>query len=370
MNHHKNWLVSIILLNCNGKQFNCNCIDSILKQTYKNYEIIFVNNMSTDWSLEEIQENYKNEINKWIIKIVLNSSNTWFTWWNNLWVKNSSKDSEYICLLNNDTTVWEDWIENLVKSIQTDEKLWAVHSVILEWDIKKLKNQIFDEKQWFINNIYSWIGSFKKITDDEFKNNLCYTTWVHGCCMLYKKNIVEDPFEDYYFIYHEDTYFSHRLLSLWYKLWMCLNSFVNHHGSWTCWKVSLIKQFRIRRNETINYLVFMPYVIGIIYLPLLILNKVFSIICWNIILNFKAEVKAIVWIFNNFWLIKKTHKLINDNRQISFFEFISNFSPLFIPWKTNKDIFFLPKILIKSIINLPVMAYYYLFYVVIYLFYR
>lgn len=62
--------VSIILLNYNGKQFNKHCIDSLLVQSYTNFEIIFVNNRSDDGSCEEVENLYSSAITAKKITIV------------------------------------------------------------------------------------------------------------------------------------------------------------------------------------------------------------------------------------------------------------------------------------------------------------
>ena len=209
--------------------------------------------MSTDWSLEEVQQLYKKEIDNWIIKIVLNSSNTWFTGWNNLWAKNSSKNSKYICLLNNDTTVSKDWLKNLVDWIESDKNLWGIWSVILNKWREKLENSlIFEKKQSIRLNMY-WLFWFKNISDLEFKNNLFYTNFISWCCFLYKKDLFEVPFEEYYFIYNEDTFLSWRIINKWYKLWLCLNSFVNHYGGWTTTSKSILKRNLYLNNQLTLY---------------------------------------------------------------------------------------------------------------------
>ena len=68
--------VSIILLNYNGIKFNIPCINSILKQSYQNFEIIFVDNVSTDKSLEEVKKTYQKEVQSKKIIIVENIKNT------------------------------------------------------------------------------------------------------------------------------------------------------------------------------------------------------------------------------------------------------------------------------------------------------
>jgi glycosyltransferase involved in cell wall biosynthesis len=54
--------ISILLLNYNGKKFNQFCIASILTQTYQHFEIFFIDNASTDGSVEEVEQKFKKEI--------------------------------------------------------------------------------------------------------------------------------------------------------------------------------------------------------------------------------------------------------------------------------------------------------------------
>ncbi|RLF05393.1 MAG: glycosyltransferase family 2 protein, partial [Thermoprotei archaeon] len=49
---------SVIILSYNGEKYLKNCIDSLRKQTYKNFEIIVVDNLSKDNSVKIIEENY------------------------------------------------------------------------------------------------------------------------------------------------------------------------------------------------------------------------------------------------------------------------------------------------------------------------
>lgn len=124
--------VSIILLNYLGKDLNRGCIDSLLQQTYTNYEIVFVDNKSPDGSLEEVEHIYQKIIKSGKMKIIKNPENYVFAKGNNIWVTHTSKDSEYICLLNNDVTVPANWLEELIKGIESDKWLWAVSSLILD----------------------------------------------------------------------------------------------------------------------------------------------------------------------------------------------------------------------------------------------
>ena len=102
-----NDLISIIIVNYNGKKWLQKCLDSLLCQTYNNFEIIFVDNGSSDDSVEFVNNNYKDER----IKIIKSDKNLGFAGGNNLGIDNSK--GEYILLLNNDTWVEFDFLEKL-----------------------------------------------------------------------------------------------------------------------------------------------------------------------------------------------------------------------------------------------------------------
>jgi len=65
----ENPLVSVIVLNYNAGELLLNCIESVKKSTYKNLEIIVVDNISTDKSQETCKEKYPD------IKLIQNNEN-------------------------------------------------------------------------------------------------------------------------------------------------------------------------------------------------------------------------------------------------------------------------------------------------------
>lgn len=249
--------VSIILLNYNWERFNIDCIDSILDQWYKNFEIIFVDNNSQDNSLLHVKNHYKHIIEKWLIKIIENKKNYWFAEWNNIWYLASSPDAEYVCLLNNDTVVDKDWLTELFNWLLADGRLWGVWSLVLDkWYEDALKETIFKKKQMGINN-YIMEPVFRSITDEEIQKWILYTTWLWWCSYLFKKNIVNKPFPSFFFGYWEDTYLSFRILLRWYTLALCTKSIVYHFWSASFWKKTTIaKSFHWVKNQLSNILIF------------------------------------------------------------------------------------------------------------------
>ena len=87
--------VSVILLNFNGKSYLKGCLDSLKRQTYREVDVIFVDNASTDGSVEYVKQNFP-----WV-RVIANSNNVGFAEGNKIGVKYRM----VICFLNCDTEV-------------------------------------------------------------------------------------------------------------------------------------------------------------------------------------------------------------------------------------------------------------------------
>ena len=115
---------AIVIVNWNGKKFLRNCLDSVYKQTYKNFQLYFVDNGSIDGSSEFVKRNYPKTI------IIQLDKNYGFAKPNNIAIKEAFKDKliEYIVCLNNDTIVDNNWLKELIKTTQKDKRIGAVSS--------------------------------------------------------------------------------------------------------------------------------------------------------------------------------------------------------------------------------------------------
>ena len=321
------WFISIILLNYNGEKFNKPCIDSILLQDYQDFEIVFVDNASSDGSLEEVKNIYHKEIQNKKIIVIKNEVNTWFAWGNNLGVHHASKNSEYICLLNNDTTVPKNRLRELVKSIESDKHLWAVGSIILDrWHEDQIRKQIFHERYIYTSSIF-WENILQHFSKKEYENNLAYSSVLSWCCFMYRKNIIENPFPDYYFAYAEDVYLSRYILKLWYRLAYSLNSFVHHYGSGSFGKTtSPLKLFHGNKNQIINFLIFYSIKDIILLFPLFIIREISHLFLswwWKRLI---AKIKAWKRICKHRKEIRESKQIIKSITKITEKKFISQLS--------------------------------------------
>lgn len=127
-------LISVVVVNFNGERFIKNCLDSLLKTDYPNFEIIVVDNNSVDKSVE-ILDGFRDNPE---IKIVLLDYNLHFAGGNNVGATVSK--GKYVVFLNNDTEVDQNWLSELAKVFQVDENVSAVQCLLLGFDRKSINN--------------------------------------------------------------------------------------------------------------------------------------------------------------------------------------------------------------------------------------
>ncbi len=122
-------LASVIIPNWNGKNLLEDCLNSLGGQTIKEFEIILVDNASTDRSLEFVAKKFPH------VRIVKLEKNFGFAKAINEGVKASV--AKYVIFLNNDTKVDKDWLKNLINCAKRHPEVISVNSKLLNYYDRK-----------------------------------------------------------------------------------------------------------------------------------------------------------------------------------------------------------------------------------------
>jgi len=122
-------LVAVIVLNHNGAAYVERCLNSIFLNHYSNFEVIFVDNNSSDGSVELASRLFNSNPHFIIIR---NSENLGFSVGNNIGFKRTK--AKYVIVLNNDTEVAENFIDTLVNVAESDETIGSVGCKIVQQD--------------------------------------------------------------------------------------------------------------------------------------------------------------------------------------------------------------------------------------------
>ena len=222
----KSPLVFIILLNYNGESDTLECLESLRLSDYSNYKIILVDNGSDDADafLEKIRKDFSN------VKTIALETNTGFSGGNNAGIRYALKESaDYVCLLNNDTTVAPDFLSRLVEAGESDKAIGIVGAKIYFSGSNRI---------WYNGATFSWFGGGNH-RDEHTGDKIRPTDYVTGCVLLIKAGVVNhigllyEPF----FLYYEDVDWSLRVRKAGYKLAIANASHVWHKVSQTTKKL-------------------------------------------------------------------------------------------------------------------------------------
>ena len=108
-------LISIIVPIYNVEKYLRQCLDSILNQTYQNFECIMVNDGSTD-SSQQIAEEYLTDSRFRLI----NQSNKGLSGARNMGISHIREESTFISFIDSDDYVYPNFLETLVEYIEED----------------------------------------------------------------------------------------------------------------------------------------------------------------------------------------------------------------------------------------------------------
>jgi len=226
--------LAIILVNWNSYQLTNDTLQSLYQTSYQDYDIICVDNASTDDSLSQLKTNHADII------LLTCDQNTGFTGGNNKGMQYAlAHGYVYTLLLNNDVAVESDFLEPLVQALDANENLGAVQPLIyfhhdrtLIWNAGSRYNKFF--------GVTKTIGYNKKDNDqkERYQNQgdtkatqpIQNIAWITGCAFMVKNEVLKkvgllyEPF----FIYYEDVDLSFRIKNAGYDLGYTPASVIYH----------------------------------------------------------------------------------------------------------------------------------------------
>lgn len=240
-------MISIIILNWNGKHHLCDCLTSVLKQTHTDFEVIVVDNGSNDGSQEIISVNFHS------VNLICLDRNYGFCKGNNIGIE--AARGEYIVLLNNDTVVEPDWLQQLHDCMLSDPDIGFCASGLLTYADKNLLDAAGDG--------FSICGAGYKRGYLEEAAGYKKEEYVFGACAgaaMYKKEMLDKIglLDEDFFVAYEDSDLSFRAQLAGYKCKYAPKAVVYHKVNSTLGKLSDSYVFYGHRNVEYAYFKNMP----------------------------------------------------------------------------------------------------------------
>ncbi|MHA1380646.1 MAG: glycosyltransferase family 2 protein [Candidatus Helarchaeota archaeon] len=209
--------VSIIILNWNGLNDTLDCLESLNKITYKNFNIILVDNGSIRNEAKIIQNKYPS------IKVIRNNSNEGFCKGNNTAAKLVLEDNvDYLLFLNNDTTVEPNFLTEMIKYVESNKEVGIAGPLILNY---YQRNKVYSSGGKLNTTLFN-CKEFKTFPK-KVNHNI---NFISGCAFLIKRNVIEKIglWDEDYFGYWEETDYCLRAIKKGYTIACVPQSIIYH----------------------------------------------------------------------------------------------------------------------------------------------
>lgn len=242
--------VSVIILNYRVADLTVKCIQSLQKSTYKNIEIIVVDNNSED-DLEGRLKDFQD------ILFIPSKENLGYSGGNNIGIKKALVNgADYIFILNSDATVESGTIASLVEAAEKGVgDLLGPKILFPESRVIWYAGGIFDK-----DNV---LGKHRGVDDvDEGQYDIAEETdYITGAALFVKNGVFEKVglFDEKYFLYYEDSDFCFRARQAGYKVMYIPQALVYHANAKSTGLGSPLQDYYITRNRMLFASKFLPF---------------------------------------------------------------------------------------------------------------
>ena len=254
-------IISVIIVNYNGFGLLKECLDSLRGQTFRDFEIILVDNASSDGSVELVEERYPE------VSLIKNRKNYGYGIGNNRGI--AAAKGKYIVLLNNDANADPHFLEALIKTAGNNNRVGMFAPKILNY----FNRDIIDSAGLIMyrDGIARGRGRLEK--DRGQYNNIEEVIFPSGCACLYSREMLNDigSFDEDLFLYLDDVDMGLRARIAGWKCKYVPNAIVYHKYSATTKPYSALKGFMVERNRIWIMIKYFP-------ISMIVLSPFFTII--------------------------------------------------------------------------------------------
>lgn len=294
-------IISVIIVNTNELHHLKRCLPAVLGQRYGEYEVLVVDNGSTDGSVEFLKREFPQ------VRVIQNAANLGYAGANNVGFAHGS--GQYLVVLNPDTTVEPDWLRELVIALENDPGAGLATPKILLMDDPQRVNACGNDITFTGLTACRGAGEATGTCDQP-----AVVPAVSGASFAIPRAVLDQigGFDERFFIYYEDTHLSLRAALAGYHCIYVPTSVVYHQYSF---RLSAKKCFLLERNRLFSLVTVFRWGTLLLLLPTLVLGEM---LMWGYVLPqgfdyARNMVESYAWIARNWCQVmdarRRTQKL-------------------------------------------------------------
>lgn len=240
--------VAVVILNWNGADILDDCLESLTKQNYPAYQLIIVDNGSTDASLTVLDRWCQRCGEK--LHVIESSQNLGFAGGVNVGIRYALENSfDAIALFNNDAVAEPNWLSALCEAMRTDDGIGIATGLFLHRDGQKIDST----GDWYS----IWGLAFPRLRDEAAATapNSGYVFGATGGASLYRTKMLEEIglFDERFFAYYEDVDLSFRAQLTGWKVYYTNKALAYHDHGTTSGKIPGFSKYQMFKNLPILF---------------------------------------------------------------------------------------------------------------------
>ncbi|MGB0757654.1 MAG: glycosyltransferase family 2 protein [Patescibacteria group bacterium] len=205
--------ISVVIVTWNAGAYIRHVLTSLLEQTYSKFDVLIIDNGSTDDTVSVIKNNYSDDV-----KVVEQKKNTGFSKAYNAgihWTK-----GEYVLIMNQDVVLESDFLSHCAEFMSSHDVVGAVQGKVLHWNVTQNKREsVIDTCGVNVTKQHSFYNRFEGLREsdvpecEEVKPVFAFS----GSLVLLRRSALVDVsykkeyFDEDFFAYKEDVDLSWRL---------------------------------------------------------------------------------------------------------------------------------------------------------------
>ena len=321
--------ITVIILNYNAGKILLDCVSSVLKSDYDNFEVLVVDNNSKDQSHKDCKKKFPQ------IRMIENNENFGYCEGNNIGIRNT--DSEFVVILNPDTLVETTWLKGFIDSYkQFGEGLYQPK--FLSIDNKKILGSTGNKIQLFgfgyARGLY--------VPDEGQYNKPEEINYASGTCLFTSNKIMQKlgMFDSFIFAYHDDLDLCWRGALVDIPSYYAPKSIVYHPSEGFSFKWSNFKFFLLERNR--QYCILTHYSRSTFFklLPSLLLVEMFVFIFYFKKRMLSSKIKANFSILKNWKHINQKYNELQKFRTVDDKTLVKSFNDeMYVPKVISAEVY-------------------------------
>ncbi len=287
-------LISIVIVNWNGARWLKDCLRSLEAQTYPRFEVIVVDNASTDDSLTLLADHFP-----WV-RVIRSTQNLGFAGGNNLALHHYA--GEYLVLLNNDTVVAPDYLERFLRIFLERKEVGIAQSKLIRLeDPDKLDTC---GSWWTRSTLLYNFGHGKEANLERYNQPLRMFSG-KGASLMIRREVIDQVglFDNAFWCYYEEVDFCHRAGLAGWQVWYWPAAICWHAGGQTAGSFpSSLTIYHDLKNRFRSYLKNFSFGNLLLIMPTALLLNGIQASTWLIRRKtdlFAAYWKAVAWNIGN-----------------------------------------------------------------------